>query len=175
MNIWVCNERKNSISSFFHGFYGKNGRSNSFAWQRWQSIRAWILGRVLEVKQVYWLFLMQSLNTPNTIWEKMELVSLIYMENLCFFSSPGTMAWPPLTEVSSASAEILMTDMFVLVKKIYFHFSIKLFKTWLHRSPVESRFPKLLKMSCHFWRSLNIDISFTSAINPFFSPAALWP
>lgn len=59
----------------------------------------------------------------------MELVSLIYMENLCFFRSPGTMAWPPLTEVSSASAEILMTDMFVLVKKMYFHFSIKLFKT----------------------------------------------
>lgn len=50
----------------------------------------------------------------------MELVSLIYMENLCLFNSPGTMAWPPLTEVSSASAEILMIDIFVLEKKNIF-------------------------------------------------------
>lgn len=41
-------------------------------------------------------------------------------------------------------------------------------------SRAQSPFPKLLKVSRHSCRRLFIDISFKNAINPSFSPAALW-
>lgn len=152
--------------------YTVKGGGSSLAWQRRQSLGVQILRRVpiLEVKQVYRLFLMQGLNTHNWIWGKMELLSLVYMENFYFFNSPGTMAWPPLTGFSSVSIEILMAEIFVLVKQC-FNFNIKLFKAWLHRSQVESLFLKLLKVSCHSWRKLIIDVSFANAINPLISPS----
>lgn len=152
-------------------YTGKGGGS-SLAWQRRKSLRAQILRRVLvlEVKQVCRL-LMQGLNAHNWIWGKIELLSLVYVENFYFLNSPGTKARPPLTGFCSVSAEILMAEIFVLVKQ-YFYFNIKLFKTWLHSSQVESLFPKLLKVSCHSWRRLAIDIFFANAINPFFATAA---
>lgn len=134
-NIWGCLKKTKRIYHPIFVAYTVKGRGNSLAWQRRQNLRAQVLRRalILEVKQVYSLFLMQGLNAHNWIWGKMGLLSLVYMENFCFFNSPGTMAWPPLTGFSSVSAEIVMSKIFVLIKQ-YFNFNIKLFKTWLHRS-----------------------------------------